>query len=338
MLESLNYILLTLLKILALVVPLLLCIAFLTLIERKVMGAMHRRVGPNIVGPFGLLQAFADALKNIVKETIIPSRSNTIIFIIAPILTLTLSLVGWAVIPFDKGVVLTDLNVGVLYIFAVSSLGVYGIIMAGWSSNSKYAFLGALRSAAQMISYEVSIGLIIINVLLCVGSLNITKVVMAQENVWFMSPLFPLFLMFFISCLAETNRHPFDLPEAESELVSGYNVEYSAMGFTLFFIGEYGNIILMSALNVLLFMGGWLPPLNIPVLYYLPGVFWFGLKLLFILFLFVWVRAALPRYRYDQLMRLGWKIFLPLSLGWVVFTAGILIAFDWLPTDLVFII
>ena len=338
MLESLNYILLTLLKILALVVPLLLCIAFLTVIERKVMGAMHRRVGPNIVGPFGLLQAFADALKNIIKETIIPSRSNTIIFIIAPILTLTLSLVGWAVIPFDKGVVLTDLNVGVLYIFAVSSLGVYGIIMAGWSSNSKYAFLGALRSAAQMISYEVSIGLIIINVLLCVGSLNITKVVMAQENVWFMSPLFPLFLMFFISCLAETNRHPFDLPEAESELVSGYNVEYSAIGFTLFFIGEYGNIILMSALNVLLFMGGWLPPLNIPAFYYLPGVFWFGLKLLFILFLFVWVRAALPRYRYDQLMRLGWKIFLPLSLGWVVFTAGILIAFDWLPTDLVFII
>jgi len=338
MLESLNYILLTLLKILAVVVPLLLCVAFLTVIERKVMSAMQRRVGPNIVGPFGLLQAFADALKNIVKETIIPSRANTIIFIVAPILTLTLSLIGWAVIPFDKGVVLTDLNVGMLYIFAVSSLGVYGIIMAGWSSNSKYAFLGALRSAAQMISYEVSIGLIIINVLLCVGSLNITKIVMAQENVWFISPLFPLFIMFFISCLAETNRHPFDLPEAESELVSGYNVEYSAMGFTLFFIGEYGNIILMSTLNVLLFMGGWLPPLNIPIFYYLPGVFWFGLKLLFILFLFVWVRAALPRYRYDQLMRLGWKIFLPLSLGWVVFTAGILIAFDWLPRDLVFII
>jgi len=320
-------------KLLLVVVSLLLAVAFLTLAERKVLAAMQRRKGPNVVGIFGLLQPFADALKLLVKELVLPSAANKVIFIVAPLLTFLLSLVGWAVIPLAESVVISDINLGILYLFAVSSLGVYGIIIAGWSSNSRYPFLGALRSAAQMVSYEVSIGLIIINVILCVGSLNLTKIVMFQQYVWFIIPLFPLFLMFFISSLAETNRPPFDLPEAEAELVAGYNVEYSSVGFTLFFIGEYANIILMSTMSVILFLGGWLPPFpfNLEVLNIFPGIFWFSIKLIFMLFLFIWVRAAFPRYRYDQLMRLGWKVFLPLSLGWVVLTSAILYAFDWLP-------
>lgn len=318
-------------KILALTVPLLLGVAFLTLAERKVMASMQRRKGPNVVGIFGLFQPIADGLKLLVKEPVLPSSANLVIFLFAPILTFLLSQVAWAVIPFGEGLVLADLNVGLLYIFAISSLGVYGIIMAGWSSNSKYAFLGSLRSAAQMVSYEVSIGLIIITVLLCVGSLNLTEIVVAQEKVWFCIPLFPLLIMFFISCLAETNRAPFDLPEAEAELVAGYNVEYSSMGFALFFLGEYGNMIVMSSLCCIFFLGGWLPLFNLTIFYWIPSVFWFGLKTIFFLFSFIWVRAAFPRYRYDQLMRLGWKVFLPLSLAWVVLVSGILISFDWLP-------
>ena len=318
-------------KILAITIPLLLAIAFLTLAERKVMASMQRRKGPNVVGVLGLFQPIADGLKLLVKEPVLPSSANLVIFLFAPVLTFLLSQVAWAVIPFGQGLVLADLNVGLLYVFAISSLGVYGIIMAGWSSNSKYAFLGSLRSAAQMVSYEVSIGLILITVLLCVGSLNLTQIVLAQEKVWFCIPLFPLLLMFFISCLAETNRAPFDLPEAEAELVAGYNVEYSSMGFALFFLGEYANMIVMSSLCSLFFLGGWLPPFNITLFYWLPGVFWFGLKIIFFLFLFVWVRAAFPRYRYDQLMRLGWKVLLPLSLAWVILVSGILITFDWLP-------
>ncbi len=319
-----------LIQILVLIVPLLIAVAYLTLAERKVIAAMQYRVGPNVVGVFGLLQPLADGLKLFLKETIIPNNGNTIIFLIAPMLTFILSLVGWAVIPFDEGAVLADLNLGIMYLLAISSLSVYGIITSGWSSNSKYAFLGALRSSAQMISYEVSIGLIIINVLLCVGSLNLSQIVLAQESIWFIIPLFPLFIMFFISTLAETNRHPFDLPEAEAELVAGYNIEYSAMGFALFFIGEYANIILMSSLSVLLFLGGWLPPFGILIFTWIPGPIWFGIKILFILFLFIWVRAALPRYRYDQLMSLGWKVFLPLSLGWLLFIGSLLLAFNWL--------
>lgn len=318
-------------KILAITVPLLLAIAFLTLAERKVMASMQRRKGPNVVGVLGLFQPIADGLKLLVKEPILPSSANLVIFLFAPVLTFLLSQVAWAVIPFGEGLVLADLNVGLLYVFAVSSLGVYGIIMAGWSSNSKYAFLGSLRSAAQMVSYEVSIGLVLITVLLCVGSLNLTEIVMAQEKVWFCVPLFPLLIMFFISCLAETNRAPFDLPEAEAELVAGYNVEYSSMGFALFFLGEYANMIVMSSLCSLFFLGGWLPPFNIAFLFLVPGVFWFGIKIILFLFLFVWVRAAFPRYRYDQLMRLGWKVLLPLSLAWVVLVSGVLITFDWLP-------
>lgn len=318
-------------KILAITIPLLLAIAFLTLAERKVMASMQRRKGPNVVGVVGLLQPIADGLKLLVKEPVLPSSANLVIFLFAPVLTFLLSQVAWAVIPFGEGLVLADLNVGLLYVFAISSLGVYGIITAGWSSNSKYAFLGSLRSAAQMVSYEVSIGLILITVLLCVGSLNLTQIVLAQQKIWFCVPLFPLLIMFFISCLAETNRAPFDLPEAEAELVAGYNVEYSSMGFALFFLGEYANMIVMSSLCSLFFLGGWLPPGNFMFFYWFPGVFWFGLKIIFFLFVFIWVRAAFPRYRYDQLMRLGWKVLLPLSLAWVVLVSGILISFDCLP-------
>lgn len=313
------------------IVPLLLSVAYLTYAERKVIAAMQLRKGPNVVGWFGLLQPIADAVKLLHKEIIIPSQSSPIIFITAPIVTFTLSLAAWAVIPIGADFVMADINVGVLYLFAVSSLGVYGIIMAGWASNSKYAFLGALRSAAQMVSYEVSIGLVIVTVLLCSGSMNLREIVMAQSTVWFCVPLFPMFIVFFISALAETNRAPFDLPEAEAELVSGYNVEYSSMPFALFFLGEYANMILMSAMTSILFLGGWLPPLDIALFNYIPGFVWFALKIAFCLFVFLWVRATLPRYRYDQLMRLGWKVFLPLSLLWVVITAGVLFYFDMLP-------
>jgi len=325
------HILFILLKILGIVVPLLISVAYLTLAERKLMASMQRRKGPNVVGFMGLLQPLCDGLKLLLKEPVLPSSANTVIFLMAPVVTFLLSLVAWAAIPFNSGVVIADLNLGILYIFAVSSLGVYGIITAGWSSNSKYAFLGCLRSAAQMVSYEVSIGLIIICVILCVGSLNLTDIVLAQKHVWFVIPLFPLCFLFFISFLAETNRAPFDLPEAEAELVAGYNVEYSSMGFALFFLGEYANMILMSSLCVILFFGGWLAPFDFVIFHWMPGGFWFGLKVVFFLFCFVWVRAAFPRYRYDQLMTLGWKVFLPLSLAWVIFVAGVLISFNWLP-------
>jgi NADH-quinone oxidoreductase subunit H len=318
-------------KILAIVVPLLVCVAFLTLAERKVIGAMQLRKGPNVVGPFGLLQPFADGLKLLLKETIVPIGANRFVFMMAPMVTFLLSLVAWAVIPFDYGVVLSDLNVGILYLFAISSLGVYGIIMAGWASNSKYAFLGAMRSAAQMVSYEVSIGFVIITVLLCVGSLNLTDIVMAQKNVWFALPLFPMFVIFFISALAETNRSPFDLPEGESEIVAGYFVEYSSMSFALFFLGEYAAMILMSGMTTILFLGGWLPPVDVAPLNWIPGPIWFAIKVAFCLFVFLWVRATMPRYRYDQLMRLGWKVFLPFSLFWVILTAGVLMATGWVP-------
>ena len=318
-------------KILLIVVPLLLGVAYLTLAERKVLAAMQLRKGPNVVGPFGLLQPLADGLKLLLKETIIPSGANPVVFLAAPMVTFILAIVAWAVIPFDYGLVVANINVGVLYLFAISSLGVYGIIMAGWASNSKYAFLGALRSAAQMVSYEVSIGFVIISVLMCVGSLNLGDIVLAQRGLWFAIPLFPMFVVFFISALAETNRAPFDLPEAEAELVAGYNVEYSGMTFALFFLGEYANMILMSAMTSILFLGGWLPPLLIAPFTWLPGPVWFALKIALCLFVFLWVRATFPRYRYDQLMRLGWKVFLPLSLFWVVATAGVLVAFDWLP-------
>ena len=293
-------------KILAILVPLLVAVAYLTYFERKVIAAMQLRKGPNVVGPLGLLQPLADGLKLFVKETVIPSSANKVVFILAPVVTFSLSMVAWAVIPFDAGMVLADINVGILYLFAISSLGVYGILMAGWASNSKYAFLGALRSAAQMVSYEISMGLVIVTVLLCVGSLNLSKIVMAQQGMWFAIPLFPMFVVFFISTLAETNRSPFDLPEAEAELVSGYNVEYSSMTFAMFFLGEYANMILMSAMTVILFLGGWLPPVDIAPFNLVPGPLWFVGKICFVLFLFLWVRATFPRYRYDQLMRLGW--------------------------------
>lgn len=309
------FIIYILIKILIIVLPMLIAIAYLTLIERKVISAIQRRKGPNIVGFFGLLQPFADALKLMIKETILPSIANRVIFLIAPIITLGLSLMSWVVLPLDIGIVLSDINLGIIYIFAVSSLGVYGIIISGWSSNSRYAFLGALRSSAQMVSYEVSIGLIIMSILLNVGSINLTKIVYYQQYIWFVIPLFFIFGLFFISALAETNRPPFDLPEAEAELVAGYFVEYSSMSFALFFIGEYGALLVMSTLIALLFFGGWLP-FNYILL---------GIKVCFIVFLFVWVRAAFPRYRYDQLMRLGWKVFLPISLGFVLFISGILI-------------
>jgi NADH-quinone oxidoreductase subunit H len=313
-------------KILLLLVPLLISVAYLTLAERKIIGAMQLRVGPNRVGFLGLLQPFADAVKLIFKEPIIPTGADKILFLMAPIITFTLAMIGWAVIPIEDFVI-ADLNVGVMYLLAVSSLGVYGVIIAGWASNSKYAFLGAIRSAAQMISYEVAIGLCIVCALLAYGSLNLTEIVLAQKTLPFYMEflLFPMFIIFFISVLAETNRHPFDLPEAESELVAGYNVEYSAMGFALFFLGEYANMILMSAFTVLLFMGGWLAPFNLAFLEFIPGKIWFILKILFCLFVFIWVRASLPRFRYDQLMRLGWKIFLPFTLVWTVLISSVVI-------------
>lgn len=319
------------LQILAIVVPLLVAVAYLTYAERKVMGAIQLRQGPNIVGPFGLLQPFADGLKLFAKEQVLPAGANRIVFYLAPMMTFFLSLVAWAVIPFGDGLVLTNINVGILYLFAISSLGVYGIVMAGWASNSRYAFLGALRSAAQMVSYEVSMGFVIISVLLCVGSLNLSAIVNAQKTIWFVVPLLPMFVIFFISALAETNRAPFDLPEGESELVAGFMVEYSSAPFALFFLGEYANMILMSGMTSILFLGGWLPPLAIAPFTWVPGIVWFALKIAFCLFVFLWVRATMPRYRYDQLMRLGWKVFLPFSLLWVVLTAGVLVTFGWLP-------
>ncbi len=318
-------------QILLVTIPLLLAVAMLTYAERKVIGAIQLRKGPNVVGPFGLFQPFADALKLLTKETIVPTGANRIVFMMAPMLTLLLSLVAWAVIPFDAGWVIADINVGILYLFAISSLGVYGIIMAGWASNSKYAFLGAMRSAAQMVSYEVSIGFVIITVLLCVGSLNLSDIVNAQKNMWFFIPLFPMFVIFFVSALAETNRSPFDLPEGESEIVAGYFVEYSSMSFAMFFLGEYAAMILMSGMTAILFLGGWLPPFDIAPFNWIPGIVWFALKTALCLFVFLWVRATMPRYRYDQLMRLGWKIFLPFSLFWVVATAGVLMATGWIP-------
>tara|TARA_B100000989_G_scaffold154032_1_gene114901 strand:- start:1440 stop:2450 length:1011 start_codon:yes stop_codon:yes gene_type:complete len=316
------------LKIMVIILPLMIFIAYLTYFERRVIGAIQLRKGPNVVGPFGLFQPLADGLKLLTKETVVPTNSNKLIFLFSPILTFTLALIAWAVIPIDYNLVLSNINVGILYVFAISSLGVYGIIMAGWSSNSRYAFLGALRSAAQMISYEVSIGLIIINILLTVGSLNLTEIVLAQKDLWFFIPHFPVFVIFFISTLAETNRAPFDLPEAEAELVAGYNVEYSSLAFGLFFLGEYGNMILMSSLTTILFLGGWHPPFEYNFLYFIPGFFWFFLKVCIILFLFLWIRATLPRYRYDQLMRLGWKVFLPISLLWIIVTSSYLYFFE----------
>ena len=317
--------------ILMIVLPLIVTVAYLTYAERKVIGAMQLRIGPNYVGPFGLLQPIADALKLLHKEAILPEKANKFLFLCAPIVTFSLSLLAWAVIPLGPDFVLADIHVGVLYLFAISSLGVYGIIMAGWASNSKYPFLGALRSAAQMISYEISIGFVIITVLLCSGSLNLRKIVLAQENLWFVIPLFPMFVVFFISALAETNRAPFDLPEAEAELVAGYNVEYSSMPFALFFLGEYANMILMSAMASILFLGGWLPPMDLPIFTAIPGFVWFALKISAILFLFLWIRATLPRYRYDQLMRLGWKVFLPLTFIFVILVSSYLIVFDKIP-------
>ncbi|SBV95849.1 NADH:ubiquinone oxidoreductase, membrane subunit H [uncultured Alphaproteobacteria bacterium] len=318
-------------KILAFVVPLLLAVAYLTYAERKVIAAMHLRRGPNVVGPFGLLQPMADGLKLFLKETVVPTGANPMVFLLAPVVTFTLALIGWAVIPVSAGWVIADINVGILYLFAVSSLGVYGIIMAGWASNSKYSFLGGMRSAAQMVSYEVSIGFIIVSVLLTAGSMNLSRIVEAQSGLWYALPHFPMFVLFLISALAETNRTPFDLPEAESELVGGYNTEYSAMTFAMFFLGEYANMILMSSLCTILFLGGWLPPANVAPFTWVPGIVWFALKVSAVLFFYLWARATVPRYRYDQLMRLGWKIFLPLSLGWVVVTAVALHLFGWLP-------
>ena len=321
--------------IVAIVIPVMLGVAYLTLAERKVMSAMQRRQGPAVVGPFGLLQPIADGLKLFGKETIIPSGASSVIFFFAPFLTFMLSLVAWAVMPFSASLVLADINVGLLYLYAISSLGVYGTIMSGWASNSRYAFLGGLRSAAQMVSYEVSMGLIMVCVLLCVGSFNLSKIVLAQQTVWFAVPLLPMFVVFLISILAETNRHPFDLPEGESEIVAGFFTEYSAMTFALFMLGEYSNMIMMSAIATVLFLGGWLPPFNFwifaPYVSLVPGPIWFALKIAAVLFFYIWARAAFPRYRYDQLMRLGWKVFLPLTLGWLVLTAGTLEVLGWLP-------
>ena len=320
-------------KILFLLIPVLVTVAMIVWLDRRVWAFVQKRQGPNVVGPFGLLQSLADALKYIFKEIIIPASSNKVIFILAPIITMTLALIAWAVIPFGKDQVLANINVGILYIFAVSSLGVYGIIMGGWASNSKYPFLGAIRSAAQMVSYEVSIGIIIINVLLCVGSLNLSDIVIAQQNMWFIVPLFPMFIIFFISALAETNRPPFDLPEAEAELVAGYQTEYSGMMYAMFWLGEYANILLMCALGSILFLGGWLSPIDIYPFNVIPGAIWLIFKILLLFILFALVKAIVPRYRYDQLMKLGWKIFLPFSLIWVVLTAGYLLYFDLLPVN-----
>ena len=321
------------LKILMLLVPVLVSVAMIVWLDRRVWAFVQKRRGPNVVGPFGLLQSLADALKYIFKEIIIPASSNKVIFILAPIITMTLALISWAVIPFSEDFVLADINVGILYLFAVSSLGVYGIIMGGWASNSKYPFLGAIRSAAQMVSYEVSIGIIIINVLLCVGSLNLSDIVKAQQNVWYIIPLFPMFVIFFISALAETNRPPFDLPEAEAELVAGYQTEYSGMMYAMFWLGEYANILLMCAMGAILFLGGWMSPIDVYPFTLLPGAIWLILKILLLFILFALVKAIVPRYRYDQLMRLGWKVFLPLSLTWVVLTASYLFYFNLLPVN-----
>jgi NADH-quinone oxidoreductase subunit H len=320
-------------KILFLLVPVLVSVAMIVWLDRRVWAFVQKRQGPNVVGPFGLLQSLADALKYIFKEIIIPASSNKVIFILAPIVTMTLALISWAVIPFSETQVLANINVGILYLFAVSSLGVYGIIMGGWASNSKYPFLGAIRSAAQMVSYEVSIGIIIINVLLCVGSLNLNDIVLAQQNIWFVLPLFPMFVIFFISALAETNRPPFDLPEAEAELVAGYQTEYSGMMYAMFWLGEYANILLMCAMGSILFLGGWLSPIDLYPFNLIPGAFWLIFKIIFLFILFALVKAIVPRYRYDQLMRLGWKIFLPLSLTWVVLTASFLFYFNLLPVN-----
>jgi NADH-quinone oxidoreductase subunit H len=330
--EYINIIFQEVYKILFLLVPVLVSVAMIVWLDRRVWAFVQKRQGPNVVGPFGLLQSLADALKYIFKEIIIPASSNKIIFILAPIITMTLALIAWAVIPFSESQVLANINVGILYIFAVSSLGVYGIIMGGWASNSKYPFLGAIRSAAQMVSYEVSIGIIIINVLLCVGSLNLNDIVIAQQNMWFIIPLFPMFVIFFISSLAETNRPPFDLPEAEAELVAGYQTEYSGMMYAMFWLGEYANILLMCALGSILFLGGWLSPIDLYPFNLIPGAVWLIFKILLLFILFALVKAIVPRYRYDQLMRLGWKIFLPLSLTYVVFTASYLFYFNLLPT------
>ena len=329
--EYLNILSNELYKIGFVLIPVLISVALVVWVDRRIWGAVQKRRGPNVVGPFGILQTVADALKYIFKEIIIPASSNKVIFVLAPVVTMTLALVAWAVIPFDNDLVLANINVGILYLFAVSSLGVYGIIMGGWASNSKYPFLGAIRSAAQMVSYEVSIGIIIINVLLCVGSLNLIDIVNAQNKLWFVIPLFPMFVVFFISALAETNRPPFDLPEAEAELVSGYQTEYSGMMYAMFWLGEYANILLMCAMGAILFLGGWLPPLDIFPFNAVPGPIWMILKILFLFFLFALVKAIVPRYRYDQLMRLGWKILLPFSLFYVVLTASYLFYFDKLP-------
>jgi len=331
--EYLNIVFQEVYKILFLLVPVLVSVAMIVWLDRRVWAFVQKRQGPNVVGPFGLLQSLADALKYIFKEIIIPSSSNKIIFVLAPIVTMTLALISWAVIPFSATQVLADINVGILYLFAVSSLGVYGIIMGGWASNSKYPFLGAIRSAAQMVSYEVSIGVIIINVLLCVGSLNLNDIVIAQKNLWFIIPLFPMFVIFFISALAETNRPPFDLPEAEAELVAGYQTEYSGMMYAMFWLGEYANILLMCAMGSILFLGGWLSPIDIYPFTLVPGAIWLIFKILLLFILFALVKAIVPRYRYDQLMRLGWKVFLPLSLTWVVLTASYLFYFNLLPVN-----
>ena len=320
-------------KILFLLVPLLVAVAMIVWLDRRVWAFVQKRRGPNVVGPFGLFQSLADFLKYIFKEIIIPASANKVIFVLAPIITMTLALIAWAVIPFGESLVLSNINVGILYLFAVSSLGVYGIIMGGWASNSKYPFLGAIRSAAQMVSYEVSIGVIIINVLLCVGSLNLNDIVLAQKNIWFVIPLFPMFVIFFISALAETNRPPFDLPEAEAELVAGYQTEYSGMMYAMFWLGEYANILLMCAMGSILFLGGWLSPLEMYPFNLIPSALWLIFKILFLFILFALVKATVPRYRYDQLMRLGWKIFLPLSLFWVVLTSSYLLYFNLLPVN-----